>query len=101
MDERHGGFTFVDGERTFTCQVEAPCRAPAEAWWWFRVSTESYQRHAPFRAATTDTPGDVQARVVAYYDDLLARRAAPAVPRWTRRPATPAPATPAPQPADA
>jgi hypothetical protein len=95
MDERHGDFTFVDGERTFTCQVEAPCRAPAEAWWWFRVSTESYQRHAPFRAATTDTRGDVQARVVAYYDTLLARRAEPPRPRWERRP------TKAPDPAPA
>jgi len=41
----------------------------------------------------------VQARVVAYYDELLVRRAAPAVPRWQRgRPAAPATA-PVPVPA--
>jgi hypothetical protein len=94
MIEAPSNFTFVDHDRTFTCRVEAARHAPAEAWWWFNVSTERYERHAPFRAAATDTPGDVQARVVAYYDDLLARRAAPAQPRWGRR-TTPA-ADPAP-----
>jgi len=92
MDERHSEFAFVDRDRTFTCRVEASSRAPAEAWWWFQVSTESHQRHAPFRAEATDTRRDVQARVVAYYDNLLARRAEPARPRWERRP-TPGAAT--------
>jgi len=86
MDERHSEFAFADGDRRFTCRVEASHRAPAEAWWWFQVSTESHQRHAPFRAEATDTHRDVQARVVAYYDNLLARRAEPAGPRWQRRP---------------
>ena len=86
MDERHTEFAFVDRDRTFTCRVEASSRGPAEAWWWFEVSTESHQRHAPFRAEVTDTRRDVQARVVAYYDNLLARRAEPARPRWERRP---------------
>jgi hypothetical protein len=36
----------------------------------------------------------VQARVVAYYDNLLARRAEPAKPRWERRPAANAATTP-------
>ena len=90
MIEAPSAFAFVDGDRTFTCRVEAARHAPAETWWWFEVSTESYQRHAPFRAAATDTPRDVQARVVAYYDNLLARRAAPAQPRWGRRAAPPA-----------
>jgi hypothetical protein len=88
MDERHSEFAFADGDRTFTCRVEASHRAPAEAWWWFQVSTESHQRHAPFRAEVTDTRRTVQARVVAYYDNLLARRAEPARPRWERRPTT-------------
>jgi hypothetical protein len=85
MDQTHRDFAFVDGDRTFTCHVEAPRHTPAEAWWWFHVSTERYQRHAPFRAATADTPVDVRARVVAYYDHLLARRAEPSQPRWGRR----------------
>lgn len=86
MDRKHSEFAFADGGRTFTCRVEASHRAPTEAWWWFQVSTESDQRHAPFRAEVTDTQRDVQARVVAYYDNLLARRAEPARPRWERRP---------------
>jgi hypothetical protein len=93
MHERHTEFAFADGDRTFTCRVEASPRAPAEAWWWFQVSTESHQRYAPFRAEVTDTRGDVQVRVVAYYDNLLARRAEPAKPRWERRPTANAAAT--------
>ena len=94
MDERNSEFAFADGDRTFTCRVEASHRAGAEAWWWFQVSTESHQRYAPFRAEVTVTHRDVQARVVAYYDNLLARRAEPARPRWERRPAANASATP-------
>jgi hypothetical protein len=42
----------------------------------------------------------VQQRIVAYYDDLLARRAAPSVPRWQRaRPAVAAAAPATDQPA--
>ena len=97
MDERHSEFACVDGGRTFSCRVEASSRAPAEAWWWFQVSTERHQRFAPFRAAVTDTHRNVQVRVVAYYDNLLARRAEPARSRWERRPTaaatTAAPAT--------
>ena len=82
-------FAFVDAGRTFNCHVESPRYAPAESWWWFDVSTERDQRHAPFRASATDTRRDVQARVVAYYENLLERRAAPAPPRWGRRPVAP------------
>ena len=96
MDERNSEFAFADRDRTFTCRVEVSHRAPAERWWWFQVSTESHQRHAPFRAEDTDTRRSVQARVVAYYDNLLARRAEPARPRWERRPADAAAATPSP-----
>jgi hypothetical protein len=89
---------FIDAGRTFSCSV-APRRASESAlWWWFRVSSDAGNRYAPFLAESDDTPTSIQARIVAYYDDLLARRAAPSVPRWQRsRPATPAaaPATPA------
>jgi hypothetical protein len=85
MSQSAQSFAFVDDGRTFTCQVEASRHARTDAWWWFVVSTEQHQRHAPFRAEADDTPAVVQARVVAYYDDLLARRAAPAVNRWSRR----------------
>ncbi len=85
MTENDGHFDFTDAGRTFTCRVEA-ARAPrVDAWWWFEVSTERHARHAPFRAAPGDTRDDVQARVVAYYDEMLARRAAPPQPYWQRR----------------
>jgi hypothetical protein len=94
MSQTSQSFAFVDDGRTFTCNVEASRHARTDAWWWFVVSTEQHQRHAPFRAEADDTPDAVQARVVAYYDDLLARRAAPAMNRWNRRHVTAA-ATPA------
>jgi hypothetical protein len=87
---------FINDGRTFSCSV-APRRASESAlWWWFRVSSDAGNRYAPFLAESDDTPTSVQARIVTYYDDLLARRAAPSVPRWQRaRPAAPAtPATP-------
>ena len=37
-------FAFVDSGRTFTCCVETARRPDAEAWWWFRVSTDEHQR---------------------------------------------------------
>jgi hypothetical protein len=83
MSDVHTGFEFVDGGRTFTCAVE-PLRAPQpDAWWWFRVSTDDAQRYAPFRAVTSDTPDTVRDRVVAYYDDLTARRARPPFGCWS------------------
>jgi hypothetical protein len=85
MDEMHQEFAFVDGDRTFTCRTEAPRAPRAEAWWWFRVSTDERNRYAPFRAVAGDTPDDVRMRVVAYYDNLLARRAEPPASRWHRR----------------
>lgn len=104
MSEMHPDFAFTDGDRTFTCQVETPRRPRADAWWWFNVSTDDSQRYAPFRADAADTHDDVRSRVVAYYDNLLARRAEPAPSRWRRRPpVVPAPADGAPvaeQPAD-
>ena len=78
------GFEFVDSGRTFTCRVEALGSARGEAWWWFRVSTADRHRYAPFRAAAGDTRASVQAAVVAFYDDLLARRAMPVTNYWRR-----------------
>jgi hypothetical protein len=85
---------FVDAGRTFSCSV-APRRASESAlWWWFRVSSDAGNRYAPFMAGSDDTPASVQARIVTYYDELLAARAAPSVPRWQRaRPAAPAAAS--------
>ena len=88
MAERISGsalrsLAFTDHDRTFTCTV-APRRASESVlWWWFLVS-DGTSRYAPFIAASDDTAQSVQARVVAYYDDHLARRAAPAIPRWRR-----------------
>lgn len=80
------GFSFVDQGRTFTCRVETSTRASVrDSWWWFAVSTEAHQRHAPFRLAASDTPDNVRDRIVAYYDGLLARRAAPFQTPWQRR----------------
>ena len=79
------GFEFVDRGRTFTCSVEAPQATRAEAWWWFRVSTEPGLRYAPFRRRAGDTREGVQSRIVAYYDGLLLRRALPSPSHWPRR----------------
>ena len=89
----HQDFAFVDHDRTFRCHVAPVHARSADAWWWFDVSTEDHQRHAPFRAEDGDTPASVQARVVAYYNNLLERRAAPVQNRWNRRPVPAAAAT--------
>jgi hypothetical protein len=88
------GFQFVHDGRTFTCSVGPMGAAHVGSWWWFRVSTDGH-RYAPFHAVATDTLEGVRSRVAAYYDQLLARRAAPREHyfRRGRRP-TPVPATP-------
>ena len=92
-DQTTTSVDFVDGGRTFSCSVAPRHASDSALWWWFRVSSDAGNRYAPFLAGSDDTPASVQARVVAYYDELLVRRAAPAVPRWQRgRPAAPAPA---------
>ena len=80
-------FSFVDRGRTFQCRVAASRVTGPDPWWWFEVSTEQHQRHAPFRADPGETLDVVQQRMVAYYDNLLERRAAPVVKKWSR-PAT-------------
>ena len=77
-------FSFVDRGRTFQCRVAASRVTGPDPWWWFEVSTEQHQRHAPFRADADDTLEAVQQRMVAYYDNLLERRAAPVVKKWSR-----------------
>jgi hypothetical protein len=93
-DETHAHFAFVDAGRTFDCCVETPRHVSSalrtEAWWWFHVSSEAHQRFAPFRAAPDDTPDIVRGRIVAYYDALLASRAAPSATWWQRKFAAPA-----------
>ncbi len=78
------GFEFNDGTRTFSCTIEGAHSAPRGAWWWFRVSTDDRHRYAPFQASAKDTRASVSSRVVAYYDDLMTRRAAPAASYWRR-----------------
>ena len=85
MPDHRAGFSFVDAGRTFTCRVESSRPDAGDAWWWFDVSTERDERHAPFRADASDTTRGVQARVVSYYDELLAHRAAPAPGRLRTR----------------
>lgn len=77
-------FSFVDRGRTFQCRVAASRVTGPDPWWWFEVSTEQHQRHAPFRADPDETHDVVQQRMVAYYDNLLERRAAPVVKKWSR-----------------
>ena len=79
-------FEFVDAGRTFKCSLEAQEKTPSEKWWWFTVSTDSRTRYAPFRAETKDNETNVKKRIVAYYDNMLAARAAPPTPRWNGKP---------------
>ena len=86
-------FEFVDAAgRTFTCSREAVGATRPDQWWWFRVSTDPRnQRYALFRIEPGDTRENVQARIVAYYDELEARRSAPPTTHhWGRRPGVPA-----------
>ena len=76
---------FSDSDRTFTCSIEERSVPRPEAWWWFHVSTDRQHRYAPFRATAADTPANVQVRIVAYYEYLLAKRASPPVSHWGRR----------------
>ena len=87
-------FEFVDSGRKFICSVEVPSRTGMTAWWWFRVDSAESTRYAPFEASASDTRQSVQARIIAYYEQLLAIQARPAYqkPAWKKpeRPAAPA-----------
>ena len=73
MVSMQGAFEFVDGGRKYTCRVEEPNRGPREAWWWFGVKGDD-SRYAAFRADVADTETSVRQRIVAYYEDRVARR---------------------------
>ena len=75
---------FADGDRAFSCSVGPRCASDASQWWWFSVSNGGTSRYAPFVAGEEDTAESVQARIIAHYDNMLARRAAPSIPRWRR-----------------
>ena len=67
-------FSFMDGERTYACSVEGRRTAGGGVqWWWFGVTGDGH-RYAPFQADEDDTEFSVRYRVVAYSDDLIARR---------------------------
>ncbi len=89
-------FEFEDSGRTYACNVEQPRAGRAEAWWWFGVSGDGH-RYAPFQAVAGDTQQNVRSRIVAYYADLLERRAARATAshQWMRRDKPTTSATPA------
>ena len=79
-------FSFTDGDKKYSCTVGSLGASRAESWWWFAVAGDR-QRYAPFRAEPSDTESSVRGRIIAYYEDLLARRSAPPVPRqrWSDR----------------
>jgi len=93
-------FEFVNGGRTFFCSVEVPSQKGMKPWWWFRIDSGGTTRYAPFEASASDTTQSVQRRIVAYYEELLAIQARPAIqrPAWRKpeRPAAPAGSGPIP-----
>ena len=81
-------FQFEDSGRTYSCCVEESRTSPSTKtapWWWFRVSNDD-QRYAPFQAAPGDTRESVRARIVAFYNHRLERKAAPPEHPRGRRP---------------
>ena len=78
-------FTFEADDRTFVCQIEGG-RTHVRQWWWFTVSGESH-RFAPFQPRADDTVESVRCRILAYYRELVARRALSLDPReaWELR----------------
>lgn len=79
-------FEFEEGGVTYTCCLESPTgKDQSDAWWWFSVSSAAdRQRYAPFRAQSGDTPAKVRPKIVAWYADLLVKRAQPSVPAYRR-----------------
>ncbi len=80
-------FEFVDEGRKFFCSVETPRHAGMAPWWWFHLESNRSTRYAPFEASAKDTKQSVQARIVAYYAELLVIKERPVHPRkatWGR-----------------
>jgi hypothetical protein len=84
-----GAFEFEEGGRSYRCCVEGERSSRTGAWWWFDVSGDA-QRYAPFHPEPGDTQDSVRVRIVAFYNNLLARRAAPPEPRQFGRGRPPA-----------
>ena len=70
-------FEFEDQGHTFFCATEAPRHAGMQTWWWFTLDNDKTTRYAPFEQSSGDTQQSVQARILAFYADLLAIRARP------------------------
>jgi hypothetical protein len=66
-------FDFVEHGRTYTCSIDVLREDLPERWWWLNVGGDR-SRHAPFRAEPDDTEASVRSRMVAYYEDRVARR---------------------------
>ncbi|MBM3908311.1 MAG: hypothetical protein FJ363_09600 [Gemmatimonadetes bacterium] len=81
------GFEFAADGRTFVCTTEERRGTKGEYWWWFSVSGDA-SSYAPFQAASGDTRGNVQERVLAFYRHRCARLAEPSVRggQWGRKP---------------
>ncbi len=77
-----GPFSFLHEGRTYSC--EARDGVEGQVWWWFTVSSDG-NRYAPFPAGSKDTRASVEQRIVEYYTNHLARRAAPEQPHWAKR----------------
>ena len=79
-------FEFEEGGVTYSCCLETPTgKDQADAWWWFSVSSAAdRQRYAPFRHQAGDTPAKVRPRIVAWYEEMLVKRAQPSVPAYRR-----------------
>ena len=73
MISTRNAFDFVNSGRTYTCRIEELHSGRPEPWWWFDVSGDR-SRYAPFRATDGESETSVQDRMVAYYEDLVARR---------------------------
>jgi hypothetical protein len=77
--ERHvtEPFEFEDQGHRFSCATETPRHQGMQTWWWFTLDDDKTTRYAPFERSSDDTQQSVQARIVAFYAELLAIRARP------------------------
>lgn len=77
---------FQEGDRTFVCRAESSPATPETLWWWVSITGES-SRYAAFRVEAGDTERQLRPRILAYYEQLLADRARPAMVRahWAQR----------------
>lgn len=83
----HERVQFENGGRTFTCECATSAATPDTMWWWVSITGET-QRYAAFRAEPADTQKNLEPRVLAFYEKLLADRERPREirPQWGRPP---------------